>query len=158
GCLFYGCVVSSVLAVLILVATGVGLYLFYRWVGTFVDEYTATMPRELPKVEMPEERRVTLKERVDAFKKASDAGTPTEPLVLDSNDLNALIEDQPKLNGRVFVTIDGDRLKGQVSIPLDTLPLPLTSGRFLNGEAELKASLEDGVLVVTLESIEVNGK
>ena len=31
-------------------------------------------------------------------------------------------------------------------------------GRYLNGEADLKASLKDGVLIVTLDSIEVNGK
>ena len=31
-------------------------------------------------------------------------------------------------------------------------------GRYLNGEADLKASLEDGVLIVTLASFEVNGK
>ena len=31
-------------------------------------------------------------------------------------------------------------------------------GRYLNGEADLKASLQDGVLIVTLDSIEVNGQ
>ena len=34
----------------------------------------------------------------------------------------------------------------------------MVKGRYLNGEADLKASLRDGVLIVTLDSIEVNGK
>ena len=46
-----------------------------------VEEYTATAPRELPKVEMPAEQRQALKDRVEAFRKAVEAGTPTEPLV-----------------------------------------------------------------------------
>ncbi len=36
--------------------------------------------------------------------------------------------------------------------------LRMVKGRYLNGEADLKASLRDGVLIVTLDSIEVNGK
>ena len=36
--------------------------------------------------------------------------------------------------------------------------LGLTRGRYLNGEAELKVSLEDGVLFVTIDSFEINGK
>jgi hypothetical protein len=59
----------------------------------------------------------------------------------------------------VFVAIDRDKLKGKISIPLSEIPsFGLTRGRYLNGEAELKVSLQDGVLLVTLESIEVNGK
>ena len=34
----------------------------------------------------------------------------------------------------------------------------MVKGRYLNGEADLKASLFDGVLIVTLDAIEVNGK
>ncbi len=54
--------------------------------------------------------------------------------------------------------MEGDKLKAQVSIPLDNLEVSPLRGRFLNGEAELKASLSDGVLIVTLDSLEVNGK
>jgi hypothetical protein len=100
-----------------------------------------------------------LNERVEAFRKAIDSGTPTEPLVLTSEDINALIEENDNLKGKVYVTIEGDKIKGQVSIPLtDFVDFGMTRGRYLNGEADLKASLKDGVLLVTLESFEVNGK
>jgi hypothetical protein len=107
---------------------------------------------------MPEETRKTLRERVETFRKAVNEGTPTEALVLTSDDLNALLEDQPELKGKIYVKVDGDEVKGQVSIPLDQIGLPMFKGRYLNGEADLKASLKDGVLIVTLDSIEVNGK
>ncbi|MGD0040841.1 MAG: hypothetical protein ABSE84_10580 [Isosphaeraceae bacterium] len=40
----------------------------------------------------------------------------------------------------------------------EKLKIGVLKGRYLNGEAELKASLSDGNLVVTLETLEVNGK
>src|SRR5262245_33509433 len=161
GCFFYGCIIAGVMALLFVLAVGVGFYMLYRALGRFVDQYTATAPRELPKVEMPPEKRQTLKERVEAFRKSIDAGTPTEPLVLTGDDVNALIEDHPDLSGlkgKVFVTIERDKLKGQVSIPLEFLGLPMFRGRYLNGEAELKVSLNNGLLLVSLESFEVNGQ
>jgi hypothetical protein len=162
GCFFYGCIIASVLALLLVIIVGVVGYAFYKWLNGVVQEYTATAPRELPKVEMPAEQRATVMERFETFRKAVDAGTPTEPLVLTGDDINALIEETPQLKGKIYVTIEGERLKGQLSIPLDALGqafgLGMLRGRYLNGEAELKASLQDGVLIVTLASFEVNGK
>src|SRR5262249_14644690 len=124
-----------------------------------VNQYTATAPQELPRVEMPAEERRTLRERVDAFKAAIEDGRSTEPLVLSSEDLNALIEENPDLKGRVYVAIDQDKLKGQLSIPLDTFSTSaLPRGRYLNGEGEFKVALQEGVLIVTLDSLLVNGK
>jgi hypothetical protein len=159
GCFFYGCIIAGVLALLLLIAISVGLYLFYQWVGKQVEQYTSTTPRELPTVNMPAEERKTLQERVEAFQNALKEGKPTEPLVLDADDINALIDEQEEFKGKVYVSIDEDKLKGQISIPLDKFPLfGLTRGRYLNGEAEIKATIANDVLVVTLQSIEVNGK
>jgi hypothetical protein len=162
GCFFYGCIIATVLSLLLLIAIAVIFFVLYRWLGNVVEEYTATAPRELPKVEMPAEQRATLKQRVDAFQSAIKEGRPTEPLVLTSEEVNALIEDHPdlkNLKGKVYVTIEQDKLKGQVSVPLSDVPLlGLTRGRYLNGEAEIKVSLQEGILLVTLDSIEVNGK
>src|SRR5579875_2829524 len=158
GCFFYGCIIAAILALLLLIAVGVGFFFVYRLFERVVEQYTATAPRELPRVEMSVGQCRTLRERVDAFRAAIKEGRPTEPLVLWSDDLNALIEENPDLKGRVYVTIDQDKLKGQVSIPMDRFPsFGLTRGRYLNGEGEFKISLEDGVLIVTLESLLVNG-
>jgi hypothetical protein len=158
GCFFYGCIIASILAVLFVILMGVITFFGYRMLSRAIDEYTSTTPRDLPKVEMPAEQITTLKDRVEAFRKAVDAGTPTEPLVLTSDDLNALIDQNPDLKGLIYVKIEKDEVKGQVSIPLDKLNFGMVRGRYLNGEADIKASLSDGVLIVTIESVEVNGQ
>ena len=84
--------------------------------------------------------------RVDAFRKALDSGKPSEPLVLDSDDINVLIADNPDLQDKVHVDIEGDKVNGQVSFPLEGIGLPAFKGRYLNGKATLKVSLEDGFL------------
>jgi hypothetical protein len=162
GCFFYGCIIALVLALLMAILIAVSTYFLFRFADQTVKEYTATAPQELPKVEMPAENRQALKDRVEAFRTAADEGTSTEPLVLTSDDLNALIEEDEDLKGKIFVKIVGDEITGQVSIPLDPLAKgpfrAMFQGRYLNGKADLKASLQNGVLMVTLDSIEVNGK
>jgi hypothetical protein len=162
GCFFYGCIIALVLALLMAILLAVGAFFLYRFSDKMVKEYTATAAQELPKVEMPAENRQALNDRVEAFRKAVKEGAPTEPLVLTSDDLNALIAENEDLKGKIFVKVEGDEIKGQVSIPLDPLAQgpfrAMFQGRYLNGEADLKASLKDGVLIVKLDSIEVNGK
>jgi hypothetical protein len=163
GCFFYGCLISGVLALLALIAVGIFSYLFYRSVVRLVEEHTATAPRELPKVKMPAAAQRTIKERVESFKKAVDAGEATEPLVLTADEVNALIEQEPNWKGQVYVTIEGDRLKGTLSISLDKLSsvlerirIGMLRGRYFNGEVELKTTLKDGILNIMIESLEVN--
>jgi hypothetical protein len=158
GCFFYGCIIASVLALLMVILLAIGFFFLYHFASQLIDQYTSPVPRALPKVEMPAEERQALKARVQAFRKAVDEGTPTEPLVLTSDDLNALIDENPDLKGMFYFKVEGDEVKGQVSIPLDKLDIGMVRGRYLNGEADVKASLRDGVLIVTLDSIEVNGQ
>lgn len=158
GCFFYGCLIAAVLAVLTIIALAVVSYFGYRYLSQLVEQWTATAPVELPRVEIPEADRKQVHERIDAFRQALDKGTASEPLVLTSDDLNALIEDNADFRGTIHARIEGDKLKAQVSFPLDRLEIGLLKGRYLNGEAELKASLSQGVLLVTLDSLMVNGK
>jgi hypothetical protein len=159
GCFFYGCVIASVLIVLMIIALALVAYLAIRTANRYLEEYTATAPRELPKVDLSEEQRKEAVDRLKAFRQAVNEGTATEPLVLTGDDLNALLEEEPQLKGRVHLTVEGDEVKGQVSIPLSVfLDTSFTQGRYLNGEAKFKASLDNGVLIVTLDSLEVNGK
>ena len=158
GCFFYGCVIASVLAVLLIIALAVLAFVGMRFFSGLVEEWTSPAPAELPRVQVSDEERKSVRERVDAFRKALEEGTAADPLVLTSDNLNALIEENPDFRGTVFARVEGDKLKAQISIPLDKLKIGMLKGRYLNGEAELKASLRDGILVVTLETLEVNGK
>jgi hypothetical protein len=158
GCFFYGCIIASVLAVLMLIFVGILAFVLYRFLDQGVKQYTDTAPEQLPALKMADEERQAVKTRWETFRKAVEAGTASEPLVLSSDDLNALIEQNPDLKGKIYVKVEGDEVKGQVSFPLDFLPLPMFKGRYLNGKADIKASLFDGELIVHLDAIEVKGK
>jgi hypothetical protein len=158
GCFFYGCIAASVLAILLLIALVVGGYLFYQGMLKIINQYTSPTPVELPKVEMPQEDREALHKRFDAFKEAVDKGEDTAPLVLSGDELNVLLADNAAVAGKVYFIIEGDKLKGQVSLPLDALRLPGVKGRYFNGKATFLASLTEGHLIVMVDSAEVNGQ
>jgi hypothetical protein len=151
GCFFYGCITLIVLLVLTLIAG----YLAYRAIYSWAEKYTATSPEVFPPVEMAPEDRDALDKRVKEFTDALAAEKPVEPLVLTSDELNALIAEKPDINGRVHVKIQDNKLTGQISVPLDAFGL---RGRFLNGSADFNVSLDNGVLFVTADNVTVKGK
>ncbi len=165
GCLFYGCITVLVLLVLF----GIGLFFAVRYglnkLSAFVEEYTETKPMLLETVQVSANEYQQLDQRVTAFADAVNARKATPPLVLTGNDINALIAKNPAWKGlkdKVYVTIEGDQIKGKVSIPMDDLAqapgLSRLKGRYLNGSAGLKVSLANAVLVVTLQSLEAKGQ
>jgi hypothetical protein len=107
---------------------------------------------------MSDEDREALHKRFDGFKKAAVTGEEAEPLVLTGDELNVLLADNAAVAGKVYFLIEGDKLKGQVSLPLGELGLPGMQGRYFNGKATFLASLRDGHLVVMVDSAEVNGQ
>ena len=165
GCFFYGCI--TVLIVMVLV--GIAFFFAVRYglnkIASIVEQYTETTPMTLPPVQISPTDYEQLDKRVTAFADAVNARKATLPLVLTGGDINALIANNPAwkaLKGKVYVTIEGDQIKGKVSIPMDDLAqVPLLSrlkGRYLNGSAAFKAALANGVLVVTLQSLEAKGQ
>ncbi|HEV3163976.1 MAG TPA: hypothetical protein VGZ22_08075 [Isosphaeraceae bacterium] len=154
GCLFYGCITLIVL----LVVGGLAVFLGLRALYNKAYEFTEDKPMVFPKLQLSEEERAAVKKRFDDFKAAVKEGKPAEPLVLDSDDCNALIQsgEDNSLRDRVYVKIEGDEIKGQVSWPLDGIPG--MKGRFANGEADFKVSLVNGLLVATIDSLSVKGK
>jgi hypothetical protein len=161
GCFFYGCLTSIILVILVVV----GGYLGVRWwFNKQVIALTDDRPMALPEVQFTREEADAVRERVDTFSKAVEADEPAEPLVLTGQELNMLIATVPDLElirDRVHFDIQEDRVKGAISIPVETIPfkwLQKHKGRYLNGAAELNASLSNGVFQVTLQSLEVKGK
>ncbi len=165
GCFFYGCVTVLVLTVLVGIA---GFFLVRYGLNkftAFVEQYTETTPMTLESVEMSKADYQQLDKRVTAFADAVNARKATPPLVLTENEINGLIANNPawrSLKGKVYVTIEGDQIKGKVSIPMDDLAqapgLSRLKGRYLNGSAALKVSLTNGVLAVTILSLEAKGQ
>ena len=166
GCFFYGCITVLILMVLL----GVGGFFLVRYtlhrVIALAEQYTETQPMTLPQVQMSTSDYDQLDKRVTEFNDRMKAGKPVPPLILSGDEINALIGKDPawrNLKGKLYVTIEGDRIKGQISVPLDEFAtrvpgLSRLKGRYLNGEAALKVSLENGPLNVTLQSLEIKGQ
>ncbi len=153
GCLIGGCLTMVLLMVGSMVAIGFGSVWFYN---QQVANYTSEQARPIPVVEVNEEQLEQLESRVEAFQEKVDVGDTPEQLVLTADDVNALISKEENLRGKVFVKIEDGLVQADVSIPANAIPGG--KGRFFNGSATLEASLENGVLIVTLQDAEVNGQ
>ncbi len=153
GCLLGGCATVLLLVVLGIAATG---YATYRVVRGQIDAYTSDKPIEIPVAEYSEEEIAAARKRIEDFKAALEKGDTQEPLVLTADDINAMINSEKELAGRLFVRIEGGEISGEASFPTDAIPF--LEGRYFNGSVSLKASLQNGVLIVTLDEATVNGK
>ncbi len=161
GCLFYGCLTLAILSLAVLVGGGLGLYFLYQKAEAFAEEYTGTEPMDLPEVRYNAEDQERLHERVQIFADGLAEGKPTVPLVLKGEDLNMLLAASPDLSALsqgVRLKVDGDEVKGMVSLKLGDLGAPFFKERYLNGEASFNVALADGRLTVSPSAIVVNGK
>jgi hypothetical protein len=146
--------IAGILALMMIIAVAIGLFFLYRFTTRIVEQYTDTAPMALPQPNLDAGQVQALKQRVDDFKKASEDGQDAT-LTLTGDELTALLQRDENFKDRVAVTIEGDKLKGLVSLPFD---FPGLGRRYFNGSATFKASLEDGVLIVTVDQAEVKGQ
>jgi hypothetical protein len=153
GCL-WGCLIAGGLIAGAFLCAGFGLYFF---LSGQIEKYSSATPVELPSVEYTEEEMQALQSRITTFREKLEAGDPPEDnLVLTADDINAMIQANKELRGKAYVEIENDQVTGKVSIPLDGVPGG--SGRFFNGSASFDVSMENGVLVVTVDQAEVKGE
>ncbi len=157
GCLkigAIGCLVVLILAI-------VGGYLALKYVKGKISQYTSTEQIELPAVDASQQEISDTLSRVNAFMTAIDKSDLTEPLYLTSRDVNILINNHPAWNnmaGKVYVTLEGDQAKGDISIPLGPLN-DMFKGKYLNGSASLRIGMDDmGEFYAFLNSIDVGGE
>lgn len=155
GCLFYGCITSIVLGLLLAAVFVAGYFVAKRVANRAIADYTDTQPAPIESVTYAPGERAGLQKRLDDFKKALDAGQADQELVLSAADLNALIAENSQLKGKLFVIIDDDQLQGKISIPLEDIGPFKLKGRFLNGVGTFHAALTNSVLDVRLDDIVV---
>ncbi|MGD0536977.1 MAG: hypothetical protein ABSC03_04955 [Verrucomicrobiota bacterium] len=161
GCFFYGCLTAVILALLVVVAGVIGVRYLLGKVNQFVAQYTETQPMVLPKAQFTAEEAAAVQAQFKSFGDALAKGLTNAPLELDTKGINCLIASSPdfrEFKDKVYVTLEGDQVKGQISLPLDKVPLIKGKGRFLNGGATLRVSLQNGALVVTPQDLVVKGQ
>src|SRR5207244_677439 len=99
--------------------------------------------------------------QLEACRESVRAGRSTAPLALTSDEINALIATDPDLQplkGKLYVTLENDHIKGQLSVSMDEAGLPMFRGRYLNGSGTLSLSLRTGILRLTAQEIAIKGK
>ncbi len=153
GCLLGGCATVFLLMIGLAIGTTIAGIYFYK--GQ-VAKYTSETPKELPTIEYSPEEVKEITNRIETFKKTIEKGDVPPPMILTSDDINAMISQNKDLQGRVFVRIDSGEVTADVSIPMDAFPG--AKGRFFNGSVTADVSLDNGVLIVTLADAEVNGQ
>ena len=161
GCFFYGCITGLVMLLLIAVGGLVTIYYAKKALSGLVNNYTDSQPMSLPSVQMSQADLDKLKQRWKEFAEAVRARRPTAPLVMSADEINALIAsspDQKLLKGKFCVSFDGDRVKGELSLPLQEFGWKLLKGRYLNGSGTFNLSLQNGVLFLAPQTIVVKGK
>jgi len=157
GCLFYGCITGIVCLVAILLAFLLGLHALKK----MLNEYTDTKPMVLPTVQMSADQVAQVQRRVDGFRDAVRGGRTPPPLELTGEEIDALIENDPDfrmLKGKLYVTIEGDQVKGQMSVPMDQVGLPFFRGRYLNGTGTFGVTFHNGILTILPREVLVKGK
>jgi hypothetical protein len=158
GCLFYGCLSLSILGLLAIVLGVVAYFWVKSTTARWIRDYTDTAPAPIEKVQYSPAQMDALNARVAAFKDALEKGKGTTELVLTAEDLNALIAKQKDLADRLFIRMDEDNIKGDISFPLPDIGPFKLKGRYLNGTAAFKVALENGSLDVRLQDVLVKGK
>jgi len=160
GCFFYGCITCLVLALIVVLGIIAGAYFVKKKVNSLVENYTDSQPMSLPAVQMSKDDVAQLKKRLDAFEQSVRDHKPTEPLVLTSDEINALLEDSTlsqQFKGKVHVSLDGDKVKADLSLPLESFGFKMYKGRYLNGSGTFDVSLHGVVVDVTPDTINVKG-
>ena len=156
-----GCAVGCVTVILLAVAAGILLYLGgSKLLKKVADEYTSTSPANLPTVEATPDEVSNLVARVEAFSRALKEGQRGQELTLTSRDINVLIQKNPgcsELAGKVYANLDGDRIRGEASIPLEKLGESF-KGRWLNGSGTFRVETAAGRLLVFMDQLSVRGK
>lgn len=154
-----GCLIALLVLVILLVLAVAGIYYFIR---KTVMEYTDSKPLDMTPVVLTDSEREEFEYKMKLFKKAVDENAPGDPVVLTPFEINDIIQSVPAMKGRAFVELQEPRIRGKLSLPLtpfEEAPVigPMIRGRYLNGSAVFKVTIEGQKLVVNLTEMEANG-
>jgi hypothetical protein len=125
GCFARGCLILVVFGIVLALACFAGLYLgghhhsaivhAIYWLGK--TRSIAEAPAPVPEFAASDEQIQAVQERWQDFEQKSRAGQPAE-IELTADDLNSLIAANRNARWKAFASIEGNRLRLQMSIPL----------------------------------------
>ena len=125
GCFARGCLTLLIFAIVLAIAGFAGLYwglhrnsaLFYGSYWLAKTRSLAEAPAPVPEFNASDQQIQVVQERWQEFEQKTRAGQSAE-IELSADDINALIATSDDLRRKVFVSIDRDQLRFQVSVPI----------------------------------------
>jgi hypothetical protein len=163
GCFARGCLILVVFAVVLAIACFAGMYWgLHRHSAIFHGLYWLTKAQAIGQTSAPipqftasDAQIQSVHERCEDFEQKARAGQAAE-LELTPDDINTLIAANQDARGKVFVSIDGDRLRCQASVPLGEFIG--RSGYYFNGDIAVELKNAESVENPQLNRIVVNGE
>src|SRR6478736_318768 len=128
GCFARGCLTLSIFAIVLAIAGFAGLYwglhrnsaLFYGSYWLAKTRSLAEAPKPVPGFNASDQQIQVVQERWQAFEQKTRAGQAAE-IELSADDINALIATSEEARGKVFVSVDGNQIRLQASVPIGGL-------------------------------------
>jgi hypothetical protein len=163
GCFARGCLILVVFAVVLAIACFGGMYWGFQRHSAILHgiywlakaQAIGQKPVPIPEFTASDAQIQSVHERCEDFEQKARAGQPAE-LDLTADDINTLIATKQDTRGKVFVSIDGDRLHCQASIPLGELIA--RSGYYFNGDIAVELKSAESLENPQLSRIIVNGE
>ena len=125
GCFGRGCLIVLVFVIVLAIACFAGMYwglhrhsaLFYGSYWMAKTRSIAEAPTSVPEFNASDQQIQVVQERWQDFEQKTRAGQSAE-IELSADDINALIASSEDVRGKVFVSIDRDKLRLQMSVPI----------------------------------------
>jgi hypothetical protein len=125
GCFGRGCLILLVFVIVLAIACFTGMYwglhrhsaLFYGSYWMAKTRSLAEAPTPVPEFNPSNQQIQLVQERWQDFEQKTRAAQSAE-IELSADDINALIATSEDVHGKVFVSIDRDQLRLQMSVPI----------------------------------------
>src|SRR5258707_11104310 len=144
GCFAKGCLILAVFGVVLAIACAAGIYWGFRHHSAVVrgmywltkTHAITNAPAPIPPHEASDAKIESAVEHWRNFETSVRAGQPAE-IELSADEINDLIASNRDTRGKMVASIEGDRLRLQVSMPLGEIAA--RSGYYFNGAIPLES-------------------
>jgi len=163
GCFARGCLILLIFAIVLAIAGFAGLYwglhrnsaLFYGSYWLAKTRSLAEAPTSVPIFSASDQQIQLVQERWQDFEQKTRAGQAAE-IELSADDINTLIATSEDARGKVFVSIDGNQLRLQTSVPIgEFLGRP---GYYFNGDVIVEPGDMQSLDAPRFGRITINGE
>jgi hypothetical protein len=163
GCFAKGCLILSVFGVVLAIACAAGIYWGFQHHSAVVrgmywltkTHAITNAPAPIPLHETSDARSQAVVEHWRDFETSVRAGQPAE-IELSADEINDLIASNRDIRGKMFVSIEGDHLRLQLSIPLGEIAG--RSGYYFNGDVAIQSHGREQLVKPSLSGITINNQ